>query len=1147
VSLSVTLASIPHSAHGYLAAKLAQSSGKPVIHICANDRQMEEAVQLAQYFAPKLNILSLPAWDCLPYDRVSPAPSITAARLATLSTLAIHASHPGLEPGSRNKTPDSSNELAGSGNVLLFTTIGAAMQKLPPKAALAQASFQIQQGQKLQHDDLIHYLVQHGYSRVSKVMEPGEFAVRGNIIDLFAAGHTDAIRLDLFGDEVETLKTFDPLSQISSGTVKHIHLHPMNEILFNDESIERFRTGYRERFGAMNKSDPLYEAISSGRHYAGMEHWLPLFYEDCDSLFEYLPEAVLSVDEAVHPIFTDRAELLQDYYKARLETPKQADSPTYHPLESEALYLLESDWKDALALRDVQAYTSLTAANADNTHGVRACPSYAAKVGEPPETPFVSLKGRTDKPIQIAAYSAGSAERIKQMADDAGVTGLKISILPIEHGFDCREFLLVSEQDLLGERVIRTEKRKRQSEAFLVDAQILSEGELIVHKEHGIGRFEGLTTVEAAGAKYDCLKLIYADDAKLFLPVVNMELISRFGSDAEGVQLDKLGAANWQKRKAAMKERIKLAAEALLKIAARRATRTAATLEPVAHSYAEFCARFPYSETEDQQRAIDDTLADIAGGKPMDRLICGDVGFGKTEVALRAAFVAVSGTNKVQVAIIAPTTLLARQHYINFKQRFDGFGVTVKLLSRLVSGKEQAISKEGLKSGDVDIVVGTHALLSKQIEFAKLGMVVVDEEQRFGVAQKERLKHLRANIHVLTLSATPIPRTLQMALAGVRELSLITTAPVDRLAVRSFVMPFDSHVIKEAILREFHRGGKVFYVTPRVQYIDELQQKIKALVPDIRIAVAHGQMPATALEDVMNDFYDGKYDLLLATTIIESGLDVPSANTIIIDHAELFGLAQLYQLRGRVGRGKVRAYAYLTLPPKKTLTGTAYKRLEVMSQLDTLGAGFTLASHDMDIRGFGNLLGEEQSGHVREVGVELYQHMLEEAIERLKAGDDSDDLEFSKDDWSPSINLGSSVLIPDHYVEALDIRMQLYRRLAGLQSDAEIESFAAELIDRFGPLPAEVTQLIKVLHLKRLCKQAGIERIDTGPKGAVFSFRSNAFAKPEALLRYITQQPKRYKIRADQKLVFMGSWRSPQQQFDEINAAAESIAQLITA
>jgi transcription-repair coupling factor (superfamily II helicase) len=1123
---SVTYAPIPPSAQGLLALRLAQQSGRNVLHLCVNDRQLEQTASLIQALAPNMRLLRLPAWDCLPYDRISPAGDILAQRLSTLCQLAAGVL----------TTP-----------FILLTTVSAAMQKLPPLQTLNAAQFHLRKGANLNRDALMQYLLSHGYQRVNKVMEAGEIALRGNIIDLFPAGASDALRLDLFGDEIESLKWFDVLSQCSLPDVappETFSLLPVNEVLLNEASIEHFRSGYRARFGAITRHDALYESISAGRVATGMEHWMPLFYEQCDTLHAYLPDAILSYDTAIESVYTERAELLLDYYQARQNAPKSAtsDAAPYRPLEPEALYLLPDAWQAFLAQYDTQRSSAFALPDAAPDASLRPCPTYAAKSNEPPETPFVKLKERlaaSPKPIIIAAYSAGSAARINSMAADCGLgvnatdtlanlpkkAAFHSIILPIEHGFECDGFLLISEQDLLGERIIRTEKRKRAADAFLLDATSLSEGELVVHQEHGIGRFEGLITLEAGGVRADCLKLIYADDAKLFLPVLNMELLSRYGSDAEGVTLDKLGAASWQKRKAALKKRIQIAASELLKIAARRATRQAPSLIADNHSYSEFCARFAYAETDDQQRAIDEVLSDIASGKPMDRLICGDVGFGKTEVALRAAFAAVAGEERVQVAVIAPTTLLARQHYQTFSERFAGFNVTVRPLSRLVTSKAQTETKQGLKDGSVDIVIGTHALLAKSIEFARLGLVIVDEEQRFGVAQKERMKQLRANIHVLTLSATPIPRTLQMALTGVRELSLITTPPVDRLAIRSYVMPTDTMIIKEALLREYHRGGKSFVVTPRIEYIDGLQQMLRDLVPDLRVLVAHGQMPARELEDKMQAFYDGQADILLATTIIESGLDVQNANTLIIDNAQLFGLAQLYQLRGRVGRGKVRAYAYLTLPPNKKITDGARKRLEVMSQLDTLGAGFTLASHDMDIRGFGNLLGEEQSGHVREVGIELYQTMLEDTIRQLRSGEEERSEQDS--DWSPTINLGATVLIPESYVEALDVRMQLYRRLATLQEDAELDAFAAELIDRFGTLPDEVALLLQVMQLKIRCKKAGIERIDSGPKAAIVSFRHNHFANPEALLRHIMQQNGRMRIRADQKLMMAHPTESP--------------------
>jgi transcription-repair coupling factor (superfamily II helicase) len=559
--------------------------------------------------------------------------------------------------------------------------------------------------------------------------------------------------------------------------------------------------------------------------------------------------------------------------------------------------------------------------------------------------------------------------------------------------------------------------------------------------------------------------------------------------------------------------------------------------------YEEFAARFPYPETEDQLRAIDETLADLASGKPMDRLICGDVGFGKTEVALRAAFVAaMSGT---QVAVVVPTTLLARQHYRNFTQRFAGLPIRIGALSRLVGARQAAEVKRDLKEGRLDIVVGTHALLGKGVEFRQLGLVIVDEEQHFGVTQKEKLKRLKSQVHVLTLTATPIPRTLQLALTGVRDLSLIATPPVDRLAVRTFVMPYDGVVIREAILREIHRGGQIFYVVPRISDIDEVREGLVQLVPEVKVVVAHGQMGAGELESVMSAFDERGFDLLLATNIIESGLDMPQANTMIIHRADMFGLAQLYQLRGRVGRGKIRAYAYLTLPPRKTLSETAQRRLEVMQTLDMLGAGFTLASHDLDIRGAGNLLGDEQSGHIREVGIELYQHMLEEAVIAARSGAaGAEGPGEAAEAWTPQISIGTPVLIPETYVTDLNVRLGLYRRIAGLLDRQEIDAFAAELVDRFGRLPSEVENLLQIIAIKRLCRDAAIDRVEAGPKGAVIAFRNNRFPNPEGLVAFINQQLGTAKLRPDERLVLMRGWEDTKQRVAGLTKLLETLAKI---
>lgn len=1159
-SRAFVLAGIPRHAEAYILGKLIQgipgSGRKPntILHIAVNDRALDTMRQCLAFFVPDIEVLCFPAWDCMPYDRASPMPAIMAERMRTLSTLTQPA----------------------SGQRIVLTTVNAALQKLPPKDVVGQIVLTLSTGQAVVQSELVYALLRQGYRRAGKAMEPGEFALRGGIVDIVPpaadAQAAHGVRLDFFGNDIESIKLYDPLSQLTIDTAKSVALYPVSEAVLNDESCERFRTRYRELFGAVQKDDPLYEAISQVQSYPGMEHWLPLFYDRMSTLSQYCSNPLVTMDREAQSAMEERWESIRDYYEARtgaLTSSSRKDSfgagPPYHPVPPDELFLMEAGWE--LTVEPLERITFSPFVDAtENVIPFPLRPSVAlSQTGE--VSPIDQLKervGASQKGTLLACYSNGSRERMFTLMTERGFHCLRIdcwqetcdikgntvglAVLPVEKGFETERIIILSEQDVLGERIIRTAKKKKKADIFMLEAANFAEGELVVHKEHGIGRFEGLVTLSVSGAAHDCLKLIYEGDDKLFLPVENIEMVTRFGLEEEGIKLDKLGGASWQSRKAKLKERITLAAEVLLKTAAERLLKSGEVIDVPTGTYDDFCARFPYLETEDQARAIDEVLQDLHSGKPMDRLICGDVGFGKTEVALRAAFAAAnSPIHKVQVAVIAPTTLLARQHYRNFKNRFDGFPVTIRHLSRMVPAREQSETRDMLAKGEVDIVIGTHALLSKHVQFKNLGLLIVDEEQHFGVAQKEKLKSLKAGIHVLTLSATPIPRTLQMALTGVRDLSLITTPPVDRLAIRSFVIPFDPVVLQEALLREKHRGGKSFVVTPRIKDIGEVKAQISALVPELRIGVGHGQMPPTELESVMNDFYDGKFDILLSTAIIESGLDIEAANTMIIHNAHMFGLSQLYQMRGRVGRGKVRAYAYFLLPHYRLLSKNATRRLEVMQTLDTLGAGFTLASHDMDIRGFGNLVGEEQSGHIREVGIELYQQMLEEAVEQLKRSKTERPEPSSSDDWSPQINLGLSVLIPETYVDDLQLRLGLYRRVANLSNETEIDSFAAELTDRFGDMPDEVKTLISVLGIKLLCKKTGIGRIDLGPKGAVLSFHNNVFAAPEKLLAHVTRNPRTLKIRPDQKLVFNHDWKSDQDKIQVIRKLVNDIVAICAA
>jgi len=1109
----------------------AEAGGDTWLHVCRDDGRMSRFAAALAFFHPELNVLSFPAWDCLPYDRVSPNGEITSRSIDTLTRLA----------GGNEQKP-----------LVVLTTVNALLQRVPPRHLFDGRVLTLGPGGHIPLDRLQSFLRNNGYIRTDTVREPGEFAVRGGIVDLFPAGAAQPIRLDFFGDTLESLRSFDPLSQRSTGALDKFVLRPVSEILLDDAAIERFRSRYREQFGATGSDDALYESVSAGRRHAGMEHWLPLYYETLETLFDYLPEASISLDYQAEEACAHRLDSIADFYAARQSLAAQRNSPArntaplYRPVRPEQMFLDDAEWKERLragAVVRLSPFAAPDEGGADSFDaGARPAKNFATERANPSANLFDAVREYLDaerksgRHAAIAAYTEGSADRLATVLREHGLADLRriaggaalarlphsaagLAILPLEQGFTTDSLTLLGEQDILGDRLARAPRRRRNLEDFITEAGALSSGDLVVHAEHGIGRYEALETIDVAGAPHDCLKVLYAGDDRLFVPVENIEVLSRYGSEEAGAQLDRLGGVAWQSRKARVKQRIRDIAGELIRVAAERQLRPGETLVPPEGLYAEFEARFPYPETEDQLRAIEETLSDLGSGKPMDRLVCGDVGFGKTEVALRAAFItAFAGA---QVAVIVPTTLLARQHFRSFSQRFAGLPVRVAQLSRLVSPKEAKQTKAELAEGKIDIVIGTHALLAKDVQFHQLGLVVVDEEQHFGVKQKERLKQLKADVHVLTLTATPIPRTLQLALSGVREMSIIATPPVDRLAVRTFVMPFDPVVIREAILRERDRGGQIFYVAPRIADLDEVRQELRNVVPEIRVGMAHGRMPASELEDVMTAFDERAFDVLLSTNIIESGLDIPTANTLIVHRADMFGLAQLYQLRGRIGRSKLRAYAYLTLPEKKKLAPTAQRRLDVMQTLDTLGAGFQLASHDLDIRGAGNLLGDEQSGHIREVGIELYQHMLEEAVAAARSAGGN---ESAPEEWTPQITIGMPVLIPETYVADLGVRLGLYRRIAQLSSRRERDAFAAELIDRFGPLPPEVENLLQIIAIKRDCREAEVERVEAGPKGAVITLRGNRFANPQGLVELIQKNAGTLRLRPDQRLVYLRNW-----------------------
>jgi transcription-repair coupling factor (superfamily II helicase) len=1150
----LTLAQVADGAEGLVLVDLARAIAArpeaPAISlavICRDGQRMAALSRSLAFFGPDILTMEFPAWDCLPYDRVSPNASVVAQRMTALSRLA------------RVKGRDKPS--------VLLTTVNAALQRVPAREFVATHALSVAPGNVIGMASIMAWLELNGFTRASTVREPGDYAVRGGILDLFPPGMDMPVRFDFFGDALETIRSFDAQTQRSETQLRGLDLVPVAEFQLITETIRRFRTGYVATFGAATPDDMLYEAVSEGRRYPGMEHWLPLFHTALESVFDYLPGTPIALEHLAEDAAHERLTQIADYYDTRREALKDGVTPPYKPLPPAQLYLAESEWKERLGASALARLTPFAVPQARDVIdvGARAGHNFAAERAVPGANVFEAVTQHvlalqaSGKRVAVALWSEGARERMNHVLSDHRLHNLTLvgswpqalalpkaavalAVLGIEAGFETADAAIVSEQDILGDRLVRPRRAMHRADNFIAEATSLAPGDLVVHVDHGIGRFAGLQPITAAGAPHDCLEIHYAEGAKLYLPVENVDLLSRYGAEQTNVDLDRLGSGNWQARKARMKSRIREIAGELIKVAAERLTREAPRFSVGPGAYDEFCAGFPYEETDDQLAAIDATIKDIGSGRPMDRLICGDVGFGKTEVALRAAFIA--AINGKQVAVVVPTTLLARQHFKTFTERFRGFPVNVAQASRLVPAAELAAVKSGLASGSVDIVIGTHALLGKGITFKDLALLVVDEEQHFGVAHKEKFKTLRSEVHVLTLTATPIPRTLQLALTGVRDLSIIASPPVDRLAVRTFVSPFDPITVREALLREKYRGGQAFYVCPRIEDLAGAKDFLDKNMPELRVGVAHGQMPPTVLDDIMSAFYDGKYDVLLSTTIIESGLDIPSANTLIVHRADMFGLSQLYQLRGRVGRAKLRAYALLTLPAQQKITAQAERRLKVLQSLDTLGAGFQLASHDLDIRGAGNLLGEEQSGHIKEVGFELYQQMLEEAVLSLKAGISAP----VADRWSPSITIGTALLIPEDYVADLSVRLALYRRLAEIEDERDIDSFAAEMVDRFGPLPGEVEHLLQVVAIKGLCRRANVEKLEAGTKGVVLSFRDNIFANPDGLIAYIREQGSGVRMRSDpkdakgQQLVFFDDWERPEDRLKGTAAILRKLA-----
>ena len=1103
------------------------SNNKTVAYIGNYDKDCYKLQEQAKFFSPNLKVVVFPAWDCIAYDRVSPSHEISGARISALNEI-------------RNNN--------GEQGLLIITSIKAVSRILPSEEELFNNNtLTLSLGDVISASDLEDNLLKISYGKNGTVREYGQYSIKGSIIDIYPTAYDRPVRLKITDGKIEAICKFNPESQISEEQINSFQCLPTSEIILNSKTAINFVGNYKQEFEA-STNDAIFKAISEKRKLAGMEHWLPFFYEKTCSFFDYCTDCILGFDEDYSQLFKSRESEIHDLYKSRLDMLEIDPDTAYKPVPMERAFINKDTLEGSLNNNSTYIFHNFKAPATIKENfdaGFTLIPMFNKQ-----QNPYDDLQERlddlTDKKVIIACYSRGSLKRIQSILEDHDIRKSKeiktlkqaknsivaLAVIPIEKGFQDDKLYIISEQDLLGERISRKVKRKIKAENFIQEISTLDIGDLVVHRDHGIGRFEGLEMIEALGTKHDFLKISYRGEDRLFVPVENLELLSVFGE--QEANLDKLGGSAWQSRRSKVKKNLLEMADGLMKLAAKRKLKKVEKLEVNFGEYQEFCSKFPYDETEDQLRVIDEAIEDMQSGTAMDRLVCGDVGFGKTEIAIRAAF-AMAKSGK-QVAIIAPTTLLVRQHYQNLKQRFRNFDLNVERLSRMITPAHANKVKASLTNGEVDIVIGTHALFSDSVKFKDLGLLIVDEEQHFGVKQKEKIKAMKEDVHVLTLTATPIPRTLQLSLTGVRDLSLITTPPVDRIAVRTSILPYDSVIIKEALLKEHYRGGQSFFVCPRIKDIPKIQKRLDTIVPELSYITATGQLSGKDLDEKMTAFSDGQADILLATNIIESGIDIPTANTMVIHRSDMFGLSQLYQLRGRVGRSKARGYSYFTYPEDKIITEKAQKRLEVIETLDSLGAGFQLASYDLDIRGAGNLLGEQQSGHIKEVGMELYQDMLKEAVEQVKAGGEATNIHT---DNPVHIDIGLSVLISADYVDDISLRMSLYKRVSNLSTRQELNQFAVEMIDRFGDIPREFKNLLETVELKQLAKLCGVERIEAGPNGGEITFYEDGIKDVDKLLFHVMNNPL-LSIKPDNKVDIIGSgWADEQKRINAMKKVLE--------
>ena len=1102
-----------HQLHGsapaLALAEATHSDQRLYVVVAAAARELDRLAAELRFFAgERLTLLALPDWEVLPYDLFSPHPDIISERLRTLF------------------------ELPQTRQGCLIVAADTLMQRLPPRQYVQSRAFELARGQALALEPLRRRLTDAGYASVSQVTSPGEFAVRGSLFDVFPMGRAAPLRIDLFDEQIEAIRRFDPETQRSLDALDSVRLLPAREMPLDPEAVREFRRRFRTRFEGDPNRTTIYRGVSEGLAPAGIEFYLPLFFEQTATLLDYLPANAVIVLEAALPAALQKAwSAIAARYEDRrhdIERPVLAPAELFlEPQELEG----RLDGFAAITLEAFKTDTTLAGA-ADNAFNFPTLAPRELRVDPRAEQPLAALDGflaQFDGRVLIAADSPGRREVLNELlrghghSVDAlpgwhafadGSSALALTVAPDLEGLTLEQprIAVVSEAQLFGARARQERRRKRAAvdpEAILRDLQDLNPGAPVVHEEYGVGRYVGLQSMEVAGQPGEFLVLEYLDGDRVYVPVQALHLVTRYtGAAPESAPLHKLGTDQWAKARRRAAEQIRDVAAELLDLYARRKAHQGLKLTLNESDYQTFADAFPFEETEDQAEAIRKVLADLASDRPMDRIVCGDVGFGKTEVAMRAAFVAAQAGK--QVAVLAPTTLLVQQHLANFRDRFADWPVRIEGLSRFGNARETQATVEGIERGAVDIVIATHRLLHAHVRFRDLGLLIVDEEHRFGVRDKERLQALRANVHVLTLTATPIPRTLNMALGGLRDLSLITTPPAERLAIKTFVIEWHGPTLREAVLRELRRGGQIYFVHNEIRTIDRIGAEVQALVPEASVRIGHGQMRERDLEQLMVDFYHRRFDLLLCTTIIESGIDVPTANTIVIDRADRMGLAQLHQLRGRVGRSHHRAYAYLIAPPRKALAGDAAKRLEAIESMEELGAGFVLATHDLEIRGAGELLGEQQSGQMTEIGLAMYLDLLEQAVTALKAGREPVlDRPLAA---ATEVELRLPAFLPEAFIADVHVRLGLYKRIAAAASSEALDELTAEVHDRFGALPPPAQTLIRIAKLKLTARSIGVRRLDLGAQGGSVTFEERNSIDPAAVVRLLQQAPREYRL-----------------------------------